>query len=137
MEFFELDRKSIVNRAGLCIKEVELFKAVVRWVSVESERQGFHLDFGGIVKLISFRLMSQKDFMSHVQDSNILTSDEIIDLMKLFNGVPLQNPLPFLQTPRKGTIRDSQKTRTLGTYIPPAVNWLSHTRGKPPESTRY
>ena len=103
---------------------MELFKAVVRWVSLESERQGFHLDFGGIVKLISFRLMSQKDFMSHVQDSNILTSDEIIDLMKLFNGVPLQNPLPFLQTPRKGTIRDSQRTRTLGTYIPPVVNWF-------------
>ena len=109
---------------------MELFTAVVRWVSLESERQGFHLDFGGVVKLISFRLMSQKGFMSHVPDSNILTSDEIIDLMKQFSGVPLQNPLPFLQTPRKGTIRDSQKTRTLGTYIPPAVNWCSHTRGK-------
>ncbi|XP_029199937.2 BTB/POZ domain-containing protein 2-like [Acropora millepora] len=148
-EFFELDRcvvESIVNRDGLCIKEVELFKAVDRWVSVESERQGFHQNSGGnikrkilgetIVKSIRFPLMSQKDFMSHVPDSNILTSDEIIDLMKHFNGVPLQNPLPFLQTPRKRTIRDSQKTRRLGTYIPPAVNWFSHTRCKPPESTR-
>ena len=115
-----------MNRDGLCIKEVELFKAVVRWFSLESERQGFHLNFGGIVKLISFPLMSMKDFMSHVPDSNILISDEIIDLMKQFNGVPLQNPLPFLQTPRKGTIRDSQKTGR-----------LSHTQGKPPESTRY
>jgi len=131
---------SIVNRDGLCIKEVELFKAAVRWVSVESERQGFHQNSGGnikskiigetIVKSIRFPLMSQKDFMSHVPDSNILTSDEIIDLTKQFNGVPLQNPLRFLQTPRKGTIRDSQNTRRLGTYIQPAVNWCSHTRGK-------
>ena len=75
-------------------------------MSLKSERQGFHLNFGGIVKLISFPLMSQKDFMSHVPDSNNLTSDEIIDLMKQFNGVPLQNPLPVSQTPRKGAIRD-------------------------------
>ncbi|XP_029199954.2 uncharacterized protein LOC114964714 [Acropora millepora] len=75
--------------------------------------------------------MSQKDFMSHVPDSNILTSDEIIDLTKQFSGVPLQNPLPFLQTPRKETIRDSQKSRRLGTYIPPAVNWCSHIRANP------
>ena len=128
-----------MNRDGLCIKEVELFKAAVRWVSVESERQGFHLNFGGIVKLISFPLMSMKDFMSHIPDSNILTSDEIIVVTKQFNGVPLQNPLPFLQTPRKRTIRDSQKNGgdLELTRIPPAVNWFSHTRGKPPESTRY
>ena len=148
------------NRDGLFIKEVELFKAVVRWVSLESECQGFHRNSGGnlkrkilgetIVKSIHFPLMSQKDFkyrtsynISFIKgfyvtcSSNILTSDEIIDLVKRFNGVPWQNPLPFLQTPRKGTIRDSQTTRTLGTYIPPAVNWFSHTRGKPPESTRY
>ena len=85
------------------------------------------------MKSIRFPFMS--DFMSHVPDSNILTSDEIIDSTKQFNGVPLQNSLPFLQAPRKGTIRDSQKTRTLGTYIPPAVNWFSHTRGKLKEST--
>ena len=118
-----------MNRDGLCIKEVELFKATVRWVSVESERQGFHLNFGRIVKLISFPLMSQKDFMSHVPDSNNLTSDEIIDLMKQFNGVPLQNPLPFFTNSKKRNYQrliENRETWGLRAYHPRSIGSVIH-----------
>lgn len=138
-EFIELDRclvETIVNRDALCVKEIELFKAVDQWATREGERRGLQLNSGGnvkrrilgdeIVKSIRFPLMSQKDFLSYVPDSNILTSDEIIDLMKHFNGVAVRTPLPFPQNPRKGTIRDSPKHRRLGTYIPPSIDWFKH-----------
>lgn len=147
-EFVDLDRclvESVVKREALCVKEVELFKAVDRWATKESQRQGSKLGSGKvkrrilgeeIVKSIRFPLMSQKDFISVVPNSNILTAEEIINLMKHFNGVEISTPLPFLETSRKGTIKEPQRQRRLGTYIPPAVNWFSPTRRNSPESTR-
>lgn len=147
-EFAELDKnlvESIVKREALCVKEVELFKAVDRWVARESDRQGVQFASGNvkrrllgeeIVQSIRFPLMSQKEFMSVVPDSNILTTEEIINLMKHFNGVSTLTPLPFPQAPRKGTIKETQRHRRIGTYIPPAVNWFNSTRRNTPESTR-
>lgn len=137
-EFVDLDKclvETIVKRESLNIRECELFKAVDRWATTESERQGLNLNSDGkrrvlgeeMVKAIRFPVMSQKEFMSAVPDSNILTTKEIINLMKYFSGVPT-SPLPFLQTPRKGFNKESQsRRRRFGTYIPPAI-WWGHTR---------
>ena len=147
-EFVELDRclvETVVKRESLCVKEVELFKAVDRWATRKFEKQGQSEHTSSkskrqilgeeIVKGIRFSLMSQKEFMSVVPDSNILTTEEIINLMKQFNGIATA-PLPFVQTPRRGTIRETERRRRIGTYIPPAVNWFSATRRNSPESTR-
>ena len=146
-EFVQLDRctvELVVKRESLCVRELELFKAVDRWAKAEGERQGLQSAGGSvkrrilgeeIVKAIRFPLMSQKDFMSFVPDSNILTTEEIINLMKHFNGVQT-TPLPFQENPRKGTIKEKQRHRRFGTYIQPAANWFSPTRRPPPESTR-
>ena len=83
-EFVTVERslvESVVKREKLNVKEVELFKAVDRWATKESERQGRTLDSDAkrqilgetIVKLIRFPLMSQKEFVSFVFDANILT----------------------------------------------------------------
>lgn len=138
-EFADLDKclvESIVQRESLTIREFDLFQAVVRWASRETERRGINVNDDvkrrvlgeGIVKAIRFPLMSQKEFMSVVPDSNILTTKEIVNLMKHFSGVPT-TPLPFSQTPRKGTIRKDSKgqRRRFGTYIPPTI-WFGHTR---------
>ena len=138
-EFVDLDKclvESIVQRESLNIREFDLFKAVVRWATRETERRGLNVNDDvkrsvlgeRIVKAIRFPVMTQNEFMSVVPDSNILTTKEIVDLMKHFSGVPT-TPLPFIQTPRKGTIRKDSESgrRRFGTYIPPTI-WFCHTR---------
>jgi len=114
-EFITVERsvvESVVKREKLNVKEVELFKAVDRWATKESERQG--LNHEGVVKRrilgeeivkgIRFPLMSLKEFASVVIDSHILTSKETEDMMKHYGGV-LTPPLPFVQEPRIGCAR--------------------------------
>ena len=96
-----------MKREALNVKEVELFKAVDRWVSKESERQGMTPDghmkrriLGEeIVKAIRFPLMSQQEFLSAVFDSHILAIQEVGDIMKHYSGI-LASPLPFIQAAR-------------------------------------
>ena len=120
-EFATLERsvvETLVKRETLNVKEVELFKAVDRWATKESERQGIAPDgevkrriLGDeIVKAIRFPSMSQKEFASVVFDSYILTLQEVGDLMKYFNGV-LASPLPFKQGKR---IKDWYRAQFLG-----------------------
>ena len=108
-EFVTLERsvvESVVTREVLNVAEVKLFKAVDRWATKESERQGKTPGDGkrkilgeDIVRAIRFPLMSQAEFISVVPDCNILTTTEVVDMMKLYNGV-LKTPLPFSSAPR-------------------------------------
>ena len=109
-EFVTVERslvESVVKREGLNVKEVELFKALDRWATKESERQGMTPDNDAkrrilgeeIVKAIRFPLMSEKEFASVVIDSDILTPKEVGDMMKHYNDV-LISPLSFIQAPR-------------------------------------
>ena len=103
--------ESVVKREKLNVKEVELFKAVDRWATKESERQGTSRDGDEkrrilgeeIVKAIRFPLMSEKEFVSFVIDSHVLTYEEVGDMMKHYNGV-LTSSLPFLEALRSGFI---------------------------------
>ena len=113
-EFVTLDRslvESVVKKKVLNLKEVELFKAVDRWAAKEIERQGLIPDgetkrkvIGEeLLNAIRFPLMSQKEFLAVVPDSNILTTKEIVDLMKHYNSM-LTSPLQFSASPRaRGT----------------------------------
>ena len=109
-EFGTLEKsfvESPVKREVLNIKEVELFKAVDRWTTKEMDRQGITSDGEAkriligeeTLKAIRFPLMAQKEFLSVVPDSNILTMKEVVELMKQFNGI-LTSPLPFSAFPR-------------------------------------
>ena len=109
-EFVTLERsfvESVVKREALKIKEVELFKAVDCWATKESERQGLTPDGDAkrrilgdeILKAIRFPVMSEKEFVSVVFDSYILSFQEFGVMMKHYNGV-LTSPLPYKQTPR-------------------------------------
>ena len=83
-EFVTLERsvvQCVVKREKLNVTEVELFKAVDRWATKESERQGLTLEGDvkrrilgkEIVEAIRFPLMSMKEFASFAIDSHILT----------------------------------------------------------------
>ena len=108
-EFVTLDRslvESVVKKKLLNVKEAELFKAVDRWATKEIERQGLIPDgetkrriIGDeLLNAIRFPLMSQKEFLS-VVPNDILTTKEIFDLMKHYNGM-LTSPLQFSASPR-------------------------------------
>ena len=109
-EFVTVERslvETVMKRERLNVKEVELFKAVDRWATKESERQGVTIDSYAkrrilgetIVKSIRFPLMSQKEFVSVAFDANILTFKEISDVMKHYFGL-LTTSLPFSEAPR-------------------------------------
>jgi len=126
-EFITVERsvvESVVKREKLNLKEVELFKAVDRWATKEREKQGTSGDghekrriLGEeIVKAIRFPLMSEKEFVSFVFDSHVLTFKEVSDMMKHYNGV-LESSLPFSQAPR--IILNTNWCRRLGKFLPP------------------
>ncbi|XP_068672291.1 BTB/POZ domain-containing protein 2-like [Montipora foliosa] len=108
--------ESVVNRKRLDIKEVELFKAVDRWAKHKCEEQGLAADgqtkrriIGEeILKEIRFPVMSEKEFVSFVIDSNILNIQEFGDMMKHYNQV-LRSPLPFAQSPRLSSKKRFQR----------------------------
>ena len=107
-EFVTLERplvESVVKRERLNAREVDLFKAVDRWATKESDRQRVTPDgvvkrriLGEeIVKAIRFPVMSQKEFAS-VLDCDILTKEEIVLMMKHYSGFGLE--LPFTNSLR-------------------------------------
>ena len=109
-EFVSVERsllETVVKTEKLNVKEVELFKAVDRWATEQSKRQGITPDGESkrrilgeeIVKAIRFPLMSQQEFASVVIDSDILSLKEVGDMMKHFSDVPTTS-LPFIQAPR-------------------------------------
>ena len=113
-EFVTVERslvETVVKREGLHVREVELFKAVDRWATEQSKRQGVtphgeskrRIIGEEIVKAIRFPLMSQHEFASAVIDSGILTLKEVGDLIKYFTGV-LAPSLPFIQARRKDSL---------------------------------
>ena len=133
-EFATVERsvvEAVVKRETLNVKEVELFKAVDRWATKESERQGTSHDGDEkrrilgeeIVKAIRFPLMSEKEFASFVIDSHVLTHKLVGDMMKHYNGV--ESSLPFSQAPRIGLA--TKRCRRFRKFLGPAVKggcWL-------------
>ena len=137
-EFVTLERslvESVVNRETLNIKEVELFKAVDRWATKESERQGVTPDGDAkrrilgdeILKAIRLPMMSEKEFASVVFDSYILSFQEFGDMMKHYNGV-LTSPLPYKQTPR--ITRPNHRCSRFIKFLPARArgNWWDYSR---------
>ena len=114
-----------MKKEGLSVKEVELFKAVDRWATNEIERQGITLDGEAkrrilgeeIVKAIRFPIMSEKEFVSIIFDSAILTWKEVGDMMKHYNDVAMTSPLPFLQAARIGCGRN--RCNRFNKFVPP------------------
>ena len=144
-DFVTLERsliESVVKRERLTVKEVDLFKAVDRWATKESERQGITADGESkrriigedTVKAIRFPLMSEKEFVSVVLDCRILNFGEMSELMKYYNDVELTSPLPFIHTPRAGSIKLHQLIcYRFSVYQSPGVGGSWAYSGKSPD----
>ena len=144
-DFVTLERsliESVVKRERLTVKEVDLFKAVDRWATKESERQGITADGESkrriigedTVKAIRFPVMSEKEFVSIVLDCRILNFEEMSELMKYYNDVELTSPLPFIHTPRAGSIKLHQLIcYRFSVYQSPGVGGSWAYSGKSPD----
>ena len=134
-EFVTVERsivESVVTRKRVNVAEVELFKAVDRWATKESERQGTtpgdakrRILGEEIVKAIRFPLMTEKEFISVVPHCDILSTTEIIDLVKHYNGV-LTTPLQFSSARRVNpntTIYHCRRFKDLPLRAPTVSSW--------------
>ncbi|XP_078361921.1 BTB/POZ domain-containing protein 6-like [Oculina patagonica] len=98
--FATIDRsllEAVVVRDTLSIEEIELFKAVDLWATKECERQGLAAD-GAIIRFPTIKL---EDFSSAILDSDILTKEEIVAIIKRLSSVS-SSPVAFPETRRCG-----------------------------------
>ncbi|XP_068710211.1 BTB/POZ domain-containing protein 6-B-like [Montipora foliosa] len=127
-EFLTLEQsvvRSIAKREKLNVRELELFKAIDRWATAESERQGLAPGDEGkrkiigeeVLKAIRFPLISQKDFAAVVVDCNILINKELGDMLKYYSDVPLASPSPFIHTPRSAVLLHCER---FASVLPPS-----------------
>ena len=97
-DFVTIERpvlEELIENDSLNIREVELFKAVDRWAGKECEKQGLPPEGSvkrgilgeRIVKKIDFTKMEEKEFVSVVLDSAILTKEELSSLMRHFSSL--------------------------------------------------
>ena len=104
-EFASIERcllEEIVTRDSLTISEIELFKAVDLWAAERCKRTGLSLHGNekrkvlgeNIVHAIRFLTMEEKEFASVVTNSGILTSEEVVGVMKYFNSATLTTGFP-------------------------------------------
>ena len=108
--------EAIIVRDTLNIKEVELFRAVDLWARKECVRQGLPADgetkrriLGQkIFKAIRFPLMDQVDFAVVALESKILTTEEIVSVIKHMNSVSLPCPVGFPDHKRSGYLGEIQ-----------------------------
>ena len=86
---------ALLNKSALKIHEVDLFKAVLKWVDRECARQGINIEedkmsrrrvLGDSVYDINFLEMSPEDFGKFVSFTGILTETEIISIFQHFSG---------------------------------------------------
>ena len=73
-EFVSLERsvvESVVKREKLNVKEVELFKAVDRWATKESERQGKTLDSDAKRRILGETIMKSIRFPSPIEITGV------------------------------------------------------------------
>ena len=104
-EFASIERhvlEKIVTRDSLTISEIELFKAVNLWAAEKCKRNGLPVNRNEkrrvlgeiVVHAIRFPTMEEKEFVSIVTNSEILTSDEVVGIMKYFNSATLTAGFP-------------------------------------------
>ena len=138
-EFVTLERslvESVVKRERLSVNEVELFKAVDRWATKESERQGVAPDGDAkrrilgeeLLNEVRFPLMSEKEFISVVPDSNILRTEEIVDIVKHYNNV-LTSTLKFSVAPRMKLNNTLHACHRFNEFHVPETSW-NYTPGR-------
>jgi hypothetical protein len=84
----------VLKRDSLNVKEVDLFKAVLKWSEAECSRKGIEANaknkratMGNTIYQILFSSMTLQDFAQNVSQSGILTPEEMVLFYDNFSGV--------------------------------------------------
>ena len=108
---------TLLKREMLTVAEVELFKAVLKWVDSECVKQGINIEedktartrvLGDSVYDIRFLQMSQEDFAKYVSSTGILTEAEVISIFQKFSGLDVADLTKWKEQ------RKRQRTRIVG-----------------------
>ena len=87
---------ALLKSEVLVIAEVDLFKAVLKWVDSECARQGINIEddkmarrriLGDSLYEIRFLAMSQHDFATYASPTGILTYEEMVGIFQKLNGL--------------------------------------------------
>ena len=123
-EFASIDRRvleEIVTRDSLTISEIELFKAVNLWAAEKCKRDGLSVNGNekrrvlgeNVVHAIRFPTMEEREFACVVTNSDILTSEEVVGVMKYFNSAT--STAGFPEKERNGAFLSCCKVSLLDT----------------------
>ena len=121
--------EKLVERNSLFVKEVDLFKSVDHWAVRQCEKQGLSCNGNNkrkvigcdVINQIRFPVMTQREFAESVFDSNILTMDEVGEMLKYYSMVPTS--LTFSDWPREGSLKNT-KLKTIRRFSKAKLGWV-------------
>ena len=115
--FVDIDQatlEKLLKRESLNVKEVDVFKAVVKWSEAECSRKGIKKTttkkkraiMGNAIYQIRFASMTLQEFGQNVSQSGILTPEENVLFFEKFSGVERASEVWNLseRRPRKRTL---------------------------------
>lgn len=70
--------KEVLSRDSFCAPEIEIFKAVRRWAEVNPEA-----DLPSVMSAVRLPLMSLEELLNVVRESGLVSSDVILDGIKV------------------------------------------------------
>ena len=106
---------TLLKKRSLKIYEVDLFKAVLKWVDRECARQSINIEedktlrrrvLGDSVYDIYFLKMSLEDFAKYVSSTGILTETEVISIFQSFSGLDVPDLKWIKERRRQANIID-------------------------------
>ena len=121
---------AVLERDSLTAREVDIFRAVDRWVEHQSQETGREptgeqkrKTLGEAINLIRFPTMTEKEFASVVSKTKLLQPTDICDIFYHFNN-ELSSPLRFPSTRR----RELRRVRRFQAHVPPSGSWCYNSR---------
>ncbi|XP_068752964.1 BTB/POZ domain-containing protein 6-like [Montipora capricornis] len=138
-EFATIQRsflEAIISRDALTMKEIDLFKAVHLWATKQCKKKGLEANGEAkrgilgeaVVKKIRFPLMKEQEFATVVLDANILTLDEVVNLVKFFRSALGATPVRFPETKRSSLSPVFRTCDRFGNYV--SQSWGYGSRAK-------
>ncbi len=121
--------EELLKRESLKVKEVDLFKAVLKWSEVECSRKGIEPNaenkraaIGNAIYQIRFASMTAQKFAENASQSGILTREEIILFYDIISGVEKTAGLWNLSE-RRAKQETLLRCRRFDSYEPRFVNF--------------
>ena len=119
--------RAAIGRHSLAASEVEIFRAVNRWVKHQCERMQLERTgeekrkvLGDAIHLIRFPLMTEREFATTVPQTGLLSRETMCGVFLYYNNIP-NEICQFSDEPR--TTRTIQRVNRFDSVHAPYKNW--------------